>query len=95
MRGVDQERQVVIRRELAEEGAMTGAVELLERLHVQGIALAVVSSSSHHWVDGWLEKLDLARYFQHVVCRGDARAPGRRGGCRWSTSPEPSVCRPT
>jgi len=69
---MDQERQVVIRNELAEEGAMSGAVELLEHLHEQGTALAVVSSSSHQWVDGWLEKLDMARYFQHVVCRGDA-----------------------
>ena len=33
---------------------------------------AVVSSSSHHWVDGWLERLGLTEYFDEVVCRGDA-----------------------
>jgi len=33
---------------------------------------AVVSSSSHNWVDGWLEQLDLKRHFNTTVCRGDA-----------------------
>ena len=51
---------------------MPGVVRLLENLTAQGIPLAVVSSSSHHWVDGWLEKLRLMPYFKHVVCRGDA-----------------------
>jgi HAD superfamily hydrolase (TIGR01509 family) len=32
----------------------------------------VVSSSSHHWVDGWLDKLAFAHYFELVICRGDA-----------------------
>jgi putative hydrolase of the HAD superfamily len=45
---------------------------LLEKLTAQGVPLAVVSSSSHPWVDGWLEKLRLASYFREVVCRGDA-----------------------
>jgi putative hydrolase of the HAD superfamily len=69
---MDQERQVAIRDELAEEGPMPGLLALLEHLSAQGITLAVVSSSSHQWVDGWLEKLDLAQYFSYVVCRGDA-----------------------
>jgi len=34
--------------------------------------MAVVSSSSHQWVDGWLERLGLARFFETTVCRGDA-----------------------
>ncbi len=33
---------------------------------------AVVSSSSHNWVDGWLNKLDLMQHFNTTVCRGDA-----------------------
>ena len=33
---------------------------------------AVVSSSSHNWVDGWLNRLDLMRHFNTTVCRGDA-----------------------
>ena len=32
----------------------------------------MVSSSSHHWVDGWLGKLAFAEHFETVVCRGDA-----------------------
>jgi putative hydrolase of the HAD superfamily len=31
-----------------------------------------VSSSSHFWVDGWLDRLELSRFFDTVVCRGDA-----------------------
>lgn len=69
---MDAERQVAIQAELADEGPMTGAVDLLEHLHAQGVPLAVVSSSSHQWVDGWLARLGLAKYFSHVVCRGDA-----------------------
>jgi HAD superfamily hydrolase (TIGR01509 family) len=34
--------------------------------------MAVVSSSSHGWVDGWLERLDIARHFRTTVCRGAA-----------------------
>ena len=51
---------------------MPGAVELLNKLAAAAIPCAVVSSSSHHWVDGWLEKTGLAGYFRTVVCRGDA-----------------------
>ena len=32
----------------------------------------MVSSSSHSWVDNWLEKLQLISHFDTVVCRGDA-----------------------
>jgi len=47
-------------------------VALLEGLIAGGIPRAVVSSSSHHWVDGWLERIGLGQYFDAVVCRGDA-----------------------
>lgn len=33
--------------------------------------MAVASSSSHRWVDGWLNKLDIMPYFKTVVCRDD------------------------
>ena len=58
--------------ELAHEGPMHGAPELLSKLTAAAMPMAVVSSSSHHWVDGWLEKLGLAGHFQSTVCRGDA-----------------------
>lgn len=69
---LDEARQVEIRRDLEQAGPMPGVVPLLEKLTAAGIPLAVVSSSSHFWVDGWLEKLRLMQYFKTVVCRGDA-----------------------
>ncbi len=69
---MDEQRQVVIRAALSEQGPMDGVVAVLEELRKKGIPLAVVSSSSHHWVDGWLEKLELRDYFTEVICKGDA-----------------------
>lgn len=65
------ERQVEIESELSEQGPFEGARELLSTLAGK-TRLAVVSSSSHRWVDGWLERLELASYFERVTCRGDA-----------------------
>jgi HAD superfamily hydrolase (TIGR01509 family) len=69
---LDARRQQEITAGLAGEGAMPGVQSLLEELAATGIPLAVVSSSSHHWVDGWLERLDLSRFFHTTICRGDA-----------------------
>jgi len=69
---LDSKRQQEIVSNLAGEGPMPGAVELLEALTSLGIPRAVVSSSSPHWVDGWLQRLDLRKHFDQVVRRGDA-----------------------
>ncbi len=69
---LDARRQEEILAELTHEGTMPGVIPLLEMLANSGIRRAVVSSSSHHWVDGWLEKLSISPYFETVVCRGDA-----------------------
>ncbi len=69
---LDARRQEEILRELEGESVMPGVVGLLEKLADSAIRRAVVSSSSHHWVDGWLEKLALDAKFETVVCRGDA-----------------------
>lgn len=69
---LDTRRQAEIVRDLDGEGPMPGVVNFLEKLRQQGVRTAVVSSSSHHWVDGWLEKLGLGHWFETVVCRGDA-----------------------
>lgn len=69
---LDSQRQAEIMRDLDGAGPMPGVTELLEKLESVGIRTAVVSSSSHQWVDGWLEKLGLASSFETVVCRGDA-----------------------
>lgn len=69
---LDTRRQEEIMKDLTHEGPMFGVVSALETLAASGIPTAVVSSSSHRWVDGWLEKLGLTHYFQVIVCRGDA-----------------------
>lgn len=69
---MDITRQVEIRAELEREGPINGVLELLEGIKDRGIRQAVVSSSSHAWVDGWLEKLKLRGFFEDVICRGDA-----------------------
>lgn len=69
---LDARRQEEILRDLTGEGIMPGVIGLLDKLAAQSIRRAVVSSSSHQWVDGWLEKLDFANHFESVVCRGDA-----------------------
>lgn len=69
---LDLKRQEQIMNELDGAGPMAGVVGLLEKLSAGGMSCAVVSSSSHAWVDGWLEKLRLTKYFKTIVCRGDA-----------------------
>jgi len=69
---MDADRQVGIRAALEQEGPIKGVVELLESIRNNGIVAAVVSSSSHSWVDGWLERLGLGGFFSEVVCKGDA-----------------------
>ena len=59
-------------KDLAHEGPMHGVVATLDHVATAQLPMAVVSSSSHRWVDGWLEKLGLAGFFQTTVCRGDA-----------------------
>ncbi len=69
---LDAIRQQEIMRDLEPEGAMSGAEKCLAVLQAARIPCAVVSSSSHAWVDTWLEKIKLRDYFSAVVCRGDA-----------------------
>jgi HAD superfamily hydrolase (TIGR01509 family) len=69
---IDARRQEEILADLGNAGAMKGVVEVLEKLRNQEIPCAVVSSSSHAWVDTWLDKLNLTQYFVTIICRGDA-----------------------
>lgn len=69
---MDEHRQISIRSGLSEHGPIEGVVDVLKGLGERGIPAAVVSSSSHHWVDGWLDKLGLTGFFQEIVCKGDA-----------------------
>ena len=69
---LDARRQEEILKDLTHEGPMHGAAMFVEKIKAGMLPQAVVSSSSHRWVDGWLEKIELAGYFQTTVCRGDA-----------------------
>lgn len=69
---LDARRQGEILEDLKHEGTMQGVIGLLDQLAVDGVRCAVVSSSSHTWVDGWLERLAISHRFETVVCRGDA-----------------------
>jgi putative hydrolase of the HAD superfamily len=59
------------RERLEGSGPMAGAAEALAALAGRGLPLAVASSSSHAWVDGWLARLGLAGYFHSTHCRDD------------------------
>jgi HAD superfamily hydrolase (TIGR01509 family) len=63
-------RQRELTSDLNHARPMPGVSRLLK--HLSGKPMAVVSSSSHNWVDGWLKQLELMPHFQTTVCRGDA-----------------------
>lgn len=52
--------------------AMPGVSRILLAAQERGLRLAVVSSSPHAWVDGYLQQLHLTHFFETVVCREDA-----------------------
>ena len=64
-------RQIDIVRAVNTLTPMPGVAELIEL--TKDKANAVVSSSSHDWVDGWLAKVELEQHFDITVCRGDAK----------------------
>ncbi len=69
---LDESRNTRIRAELEGSDALPGVRESLQLLATHNIPVAVVSSSSHDWVDGWIAKLGLTASFATTVCRGDA-----------------------
>ncbi len=64
-------RQAVLEADLARNGLMPGAIELLDWCAAQGIGLTVASSSSRRWVQGWLERLGIYDHFAGVFTRTD------------------------
>lgn len=69
---LNEARSIEIHKCLEDAPAMPGVIGALKWLQAHGIPCATVSSSSHEWVDGWLETLSLGAYFATTVCRGDA-----------------------
>jgi HAD superfamily hydrolase (TIGR01509 family) len=57
---------------LAKEPPRPGIVDVLERATAQNIPALCVSSSPHAWVDGHLERIGLAHFFQKTICLEDA-----------------------
>jgi len=69
---INKKRQVWIREQLADYPPLPGIREAVEHCRDLGLKTSVVSSSTHHWVDGWLAKLSLRPLFDLTICRGDA-----------------------
>ena len=69
---INEARNEEIRRNIDVLDAMPGVRDLLTWCSGIGLPCAVVSSSSHSWVDHWLHNLDLTLSFRHIICRGDA-----------------------
>jgi HAD superfamily hydrolase (TIGR01509 family) len=53
-------------------GALPGAQAILSAAARLGLRLAIVSSSPHGWVDGYLDQLAIRPHFEQVICREDA-----------------------
>lgn len=64
-------RQARINDALLRAGLMDGARELMDWCAGQGIRMTVASSSSRHWVEGWLRHLGIYERFSGVFCRTD------------------------
>ena len=69
---IDDGRQERIEKTLEGSPPMPGIPEALAAGQAAGLRMAVVSSSSHNWVDGWLEKIGMTSFFDTTVCRDDA-----------------------
>ena len=69
---LDPPRQREVETALAGAGPLPGVAAALAAVRAARLPAAVVSSSSHRWVDGWLAKLLLSSDFRTTVCRGDA-----------------------
>lgn len=55
----------------ANQSLRPGVIALLEAAQQAGLALAVASSASSDWVEGWLARHTIRRYFRCVRTRND------------------------
>lgn len=67
-------RQIEIERDLLGAGLLPGARELLAEAEMRGLPMAVASSSSRRWVEGWLRRLGIFERFCGTFCRTDGYA---------------------
>lgn len=52
--------------------ALPGVTRVLTLARTLGLRMAIVSSSPHSWVDGYLRQLQITGFFEFVICREDA-----------------------
>lgn len=64
-----------IRRLLSDADTLPGVRDLLLQAREHGVPCAIASSSTHWWVDGWLERLGLVLHFDVIRCRDDVDRP--------------------
>ncbi len=69
---VDRARQRRLYNMIAAEPTRRGVVSLIKEAKSAGLRLGVASSSKHAWVDGHLQRLGIAHYFDQVLCADDA-----------------------
>ena len=67
----DARREERVRTLLHESAELPGVRARLEEAHELGVPCSIASSSSHRWVNGWLEKLGLRHHFTNVSTRND------------------------
>ncbi len=67
-------RQEEIERDLRHEGLLPGAQELMNEADELGLPMAVASSSSRRWVEGWLRQLHILERYKGTFCRTDGYA---------------------
>ncbi|AIE86106.1 HAD family hydrolase [Fimbriimonas ginsengisoli] len=69
---VDADRHHRVMARIHAQPLRPGVAELAEEARLAGLVLAVVSSSSHAWVDPLLRRQGILDRFGHRVCRDDA-----------------------
>ncbi len=65
----DARREGRVRELLTAAGALPGVCDRLVEARALGLPCSVASSSSHRWVNGWLEKLGLRHHFANLSTR--------------------------
>lgn len=74
---VHDQRKQLDRELLAQQTILPGVQNYLAEARQMGLKIGLASSSPHDWVDGYLEKLELAHWFEVVRCRDDVGDVGK------------------
>jgi putative hydrolase of the HAD superfamily len=70
-----EKRRELIQKALDNRPPLPGIVDRLEEATNQSLPCAVASSSPRSWVEPFLDKLDLRRFFKNTVCLDDVKKP--------------------